>query len=432
MTSTPFAATAPRPITVVYAFLDLADGGAQRLTLGHCLRLDRTRFRPEILCVRGPLTAAELALRSFDDAASSSRSPTSIRSPNAPSTTLINDARSANIPVHLLGRLRRPYDLAAVPIIAARLRSISPRIVHVPLYSRAAPYIRLAARLAGGPLVVAHEWSRAQPLSITRQIADRLLQPDTRFIAVSEHHARSLIADGVRPADIQIVIDGVDTTRFHPQSRDAARAELDLPADRSIALVPARLHPAKGHADLIAAMPTILSRVPNLLVLCAGDGPLRDRLPLDVKAADLSESSIRFLGQRNDMPELFAVADIVVLPSHVEGMPSAMLEAFASARPVVATDVGGVREALVDGEAGRLVPPGDPAALAQAIIDLLIGPVERSDPADPFDRADSGDSTDRTNITRAAMGARGRALALEHFRAEDSTRRLEAAYEAWL
>ena len=366
-----------RPHTIVFAFLDLADGGAQRLTLGHCRYIDRTRFRPEILCARG-------------------------------SGALVETARSDNLPVHILGRLHRPYDVAAVPIIAARLRSLSPTIVHVPLYSRAAPYIRLAARLARVPLVVAHEWSRAQPPSSARRMADRLLRPVTRFVAVSEHHARMLIDDGVPPAHIRVVIDGIDTQVFRPRDRDAARRRLNLPIDRPIVLLPARLHPAKGHADLVAALPTILDKIPDLLVLCAGDGPLRVHLTTFVTEAGLA-AHLRFLGSRDDMPDLMAAADVVALASHIEGLPSVLLEAFSSGRPVVATDVGGVSEALLDGEAGRLVPPSAPKALADALLDVL------------------GDSA-----VREAMGVRGRALALERYRAQDATSRLEAAYEAWL
>lgn len=433
----------PRPVTVVYAFLDLADGGAQRLTLAHCRHLDRRRYRPEILCVRGSLWAVGVA-PDLDPPKLETRSagslgpaapipipvPVPVRDPRASDVrvsdspvpdspvpaahaparpTLVPAARAAGLPVHVLGRLDRPFDLAAVPIIAGRLRSLEPGIVHVPLYSRAAPYVILAARLARVPLVVAHEWSRARPPSPARRIADRLLEPGTRFVAVSERHARELVAGGVAADHVRVVIDGVDTEAFRPRDRDEARAELGLPLDRPIVLVPARLHPAKGHADLLAALPALRSAAPDLLVLLAGDGPLRETLPADALAAGLPPSAVRFLGHRADVHRLMAASDLVVLPSHVEGLPSAMLEAFASARPVVATDVGGVGEALVDGHAGRLIPPRDPEALAAAITALL------ADPA-----------------LRDAMGRRGRALALARFRAEDATRRLEAAYEAWL
>ena len=108
------------------------------------------------------------------------------------------------------------------------------------------------------------------------------------------------------------------------------------------------------------------------------------------------------------MPDLYAAADLVVLPSRVEGLPSVILEAFAASRAVVATAVGGVAEALRDGEEGRLVPARSPEALRAAIVEI---------------------ASDRE--LRRAMGERGRRRAFEAFHVRDATRRLEAVYERW-
>jgi len=366
-----------RAARVVYAFLDLADGGAQRLTLERCRHLDPRRFRPEMLAVRGwgPLVAV---------------------------------ARAAGVPVHVLGRLRAPWDLAAVPAIAARLRAVRADIVHLPSYSRAAPYVLGAAKMAGVRLVVVHEWSRAAPPRARRRLADRLLARGVRYVAVSSAHRSQLVASGVPPTDIEVVHDGVDLVRFRPRDRQAARQRLGLPADRPIILVPARLRRAKGHADLLDGMPALLERAPGALVLCAGEGPLRPALEERVRDAGLGRA-IRWLGQREDVPELMAAADVVALPSRIEGLPAAMLEAFASARPVVATDVGGVGEGLSDGETGRLVAPGDGPAFGRALAELL------------------ADEPGRT-----AMGVRARRAAEDRFVVREAARRMEAAYGKWL
>ena len=175
-----------------------------------------------------------------------------------------------------------------------------------------------------------------------------------------------------------------------------------------MALVPARLVAAKGHDDLISVLPAVLARAPRLMVLCAGDGPLAGRLAERLRGEGLA-GSVRLLGHTEEMPDLLAAADFIVLPSRVEGLPSVVLEAFAAGRAVVATDAGGVREALTDGCEGRLVPVGDGAALAAAVTELATDPARR-----------------------AAMAERGRARVERDFRLDRATRRLEAVYERWL
>lgn len=366
-----------RPLIVAFGFLDLADGGAQRLTLAACGPLARGGVRPVLLCARGR-------------------------------GRLVALARARGLEVETLGRLERPWDLGAVPALAARLRELGANVLHVPLYSRASPYLRLAARHARTPLVVAHEWGRAGRPRLSRRIVDRLLRPGTRFIATSEAHRRELLRSGVAAGAIAVVRSGIDIERFGEGAPRQARAELGLPAAAPIVLVPARLHPMKGHRDLLAAMPPLSRRHPGLLVLCAGDGPAAAELRASATAAGLGDS-VRFLGHREDIPTLLTAADLVALPSRSEGLPAALLEAYAAARAVVATAVGGVPEALIDGREGRLVPPADPAALGGAISDLLAAPG-----------------------LRAEMGASGRSRVVAEYRVETTAAALAITYRDWL
>ena len=279
----------------------------------------------------------------------------------------------------------------------------------MPLYSRASPYARLAARRAGVALVVCHEHCRAAPPTRSRRLVDRwLTDRRTRFIAVSEADRAWLLANGVRAHHIAVVTNGVDTTRFQPADRAAARAALGLAADAAILLVPARLEPRKDQVVLLAALSSLREAVPGAQVLFAGGGPLATVLPALAAATGLGQA-VRFLGLRDDIPSLMAAADVVVLPSRMEGLPLAVLEAMACARPVVATAVGGVAEAVADGETGRLVPAGDPAALAAALAALLNDP----------DLAH-------------AMGQQARQVALARFRIEAATERLMGLYDGWL
>jgi len=366
------------PLTVVYAFLDFDDGGAQRLMLRVCRDLDPAGFRPRIVCLRRRGVLA--------DAAS-----------------------GAGIPVHALGRLRRPFDLGAVPVLARWLRDARADVLHVSLYSRAAPYARLAARLAGVPLTVAHEHCRAVEPGRPRRWADRLLAPGTCFVAVSEADRSHLVRAGVSPAAVHVIHPGIDVDRFAPRGADparrlAARAALGLDRDRPTVLVPARLHPMKRHVDLLAALPDLAARVPDVLVLCAGGGPLERALTALAASAGLA-GHVRFLGSRDDMPDLLSAADAVALPSRAEGMPAALVEAMVAGRCVVATAVGGVPEIVADGATGRLVPPSDTAALARALAEVL------ADPA-----------------AREAMAARAGAWATGRFGMARATREMERIY----
>jgi glycosyltransferase involved in cell wall biosynthesis len=132
----------------------------------------------------------------------------------------------------------------------------------------------------------------------------------------------------------------------------------------------ARLVPVKGLQYLIDAAPEILRRCPDARFLLVGDGEMRPALEAQADALSLSDR-ILFTGFREDIPALIAGMDVFVLPSINEGMGRVLVMAMALGKPIVATRVGGVAELLGDGEAGLLVPPRDPAALAEATTTLL-------------------------------------------------------------
>jgi glycosyltransferase involved in cell wall biosynthesis len=140
----------------------------------------------------------------------------------------------------------------------------------------------------------------------------------------------------------------------------------------------------------------------------AGAGPLRAELEANADALGVRDR-VLFLGSRADTIELMAAFDVFVLPSVVEGMSNALLEAMAVGRPVVVTDVGGNPEVVVDGETGLVVPPADPDQLAASIVKLLEAPE-----------------------LAAEMGAAGRRRVLEHYQIDVMTRRIEELYEELL
>ena len=192
---------------------------------------------------------------------------------------------------------------------------------------------------------------------------------------------RDLIDEGIPQERITIIRNGIDITPFHDcrERRDVERARLGLAASQLALTAVANLHAYKGHADLIEGLAHIASRLPrDWRLLCAGrdvDGNLTDlgRLASRLGIGD----NVRFLGSVSDIPALLAASDIHAHPSHEEGFPNSLLEAMAAGLPIVATNVGGIPELVIDGSNGLLVPPHDPTALGAAVLRLAGEPALR-------------------------------------------------------
>ncbi len=205
-----------------------------------------------------------------------------------------------------------------------------------------------------------------------------------RYIANSEAGARFLIDErGLAHPRIEVILNGIEVETFAAAAttrRRAVRSALQIDPATAVVLTVANLRPPKGLDTLVAGaakLDAMRSAGDRLLWLIAGEGPLAESLQRDLEQHGLG-NRFRLLGFRRDIPDLLAAADIFCLTSRREGMPVSILEAMAGGRPVVATDVGGVRELVVDGETGLIVPPGDPEALAHALAELLADPERRA------------------------------------------------------
>ncbi len=231
-------------------------------------------------------------------------------------------------------------------------------------------YGGIAARLAGVPNIIHVEhdtWHyTAQPRHrlIARGV-ERLVRP--RHICQSKATARQLAA--ILPgADISTIPAGIDLARFCPRDKAAARQRLGLPEHGAIVGTVGRLVPVKGHRYLIAAF-RYLPRPARLVI--AGEGPERAALETQAEAEGIRDS-VTFLGHRDDVAGILPAFDIFCLPSLSEGVPRSLLEAQACDIPVVATNVGAVREAVC-AETGILVVPANPILLADALNRALAG-----------------------------------------------------------
>ncbi len=217
-------------------------------------------------------------------------------------------------------------------------------------------------------------------------------------VAISDGVRAMLIESGVEAARITVVPSGVEADRFVPSAgaRATTRARLAAPEGACVLVVVGALEARKGHAVLLDALARLGD--PRLIVWCAGEGGARPALEAQRAGLGL-EAQVRWLGRVDDVADLLAGADVMVMPSHQEGLGVAALEAMAAGLPVIASRVGGLPEAVVDGATGLLVPPNDAAALAAAIARLAADPELRR----RFGAA--GSARVRARFTMAGMAA---------------------------
>jgi len=199
-----------------------------------------------------------------------------------------------------------------------------------------------------------------------------------RVLCVSRAVCDVCRAAGLTDDRLRVVHDGVDPDAARSGDRNRGRRSLGLRDDQTLLLCVAKLTDHKGHRFLFEAMPTVLRNMPDAVLALAGDGELRH--PLERLAAQLGIAPrVRFLGFRRDVYDLIAAADLFVLPSHMEGLCSTLIDVMLAGRPIVATTAGGIPD-LVGPDASAslpaawLVPPRDPPALAAAILKALRSP----------------------------------------------------------
>ncbi|MCG3132343.1 MAG: D-inositol-3-phosphate glycosyltransferase [Phycisphaerae bacterium] len=262
-------------------------------------------------------------------------------------------------------------DVRVFPRLARILRRVRPRLVHALLF-HANLAAKVAARLARHPRE--RVLCEIQTVEIERRwhlIVDRWSQGWCRATignspSVVEHLAR---AARIPAEKLRLVRGGVDVEAL-AQAPAADRSALGLgPADR-IVLWAGRLDPIKGIDVLFRAFARVSAEVPEAVLLLAGDGALRGALTAQASALGIAERT-RFLGVRRDVPSLMKIAEAFVFPSRTEGLPNAILEAFACGCPVVTTDAPGCRDLVISGVTGLGTRVDDEAGLAEAVIRMM-------------------------------------------------------------
>ena len=209
------------------------------------------------------------------------------------------------------------------------------------------------------------------------------------------------------------IANGIDLDRFSPDPTLRAAGRARLPVGTSpLVMIVGHLSAVKGYPVFLRAAAAVRAQHPDCHFAALGGETVSDgylaHLRAEAGTLGLSDR-MHFLGFRDDVPEVMAAADVIVLPSWSEGLPLAVLEAMACGKPVVATPVGGVGRAVVEGVTGVLVPPGEPITLASAIARLLVDP-----------------------ISAAAMGIEGRRRVESRYSLARFTRSVEELYESLL
>ena len=283
---------------------------------------------------------------------------------------LADEIRDIGIPVVIIAR-RSKYDVTLLLRLRRWLVDERADVVHTHLFT-ADTWGRIAARLAGVRCVFSTVHSTNLWKSRLHRLIDWLLSRiSTVVIACSHEVGEVLAARDHLPRDrLRVIANGIDLRRFSALPQVDIRQEFGIDASLPILAVIGRLHPAKGHEDLIPVLSRLASAGNGFVCLFIGEGELTQSLQKLVVDSGL-ERYVIFTGLRRDIPSLLGGIDIVVMPSRWEGLPMTLLEAMAMGRPVVASAVGGIPNVIENEVNGLLAAPGNADDLFRALERLI-------------------------------------------------------------
>ena len=332
-------------VRVMYVVPDLGIGGAERHVTLLMPALDRRRFDASVVCI-----GAE--------------------------GELFGDLVARGTPAVALRR-SKGQAVPALWDLVREMRSFAPDVVITFGYSAEA-LGRIAAWLTGVPHSVV--WVRndgdVEPRGVVRRVADRVLDRVTSAYFGLARAQMGYMVDDLKysPDKIRIIPNGVDTAAYRSSGDRSARAGLGIGESDKVVGILAALRPEKDHATFLRAARLVADRVPQAKFLIVGEGRMRPEIERLIGTYGLGNRVV-LTGARSDVPELLAAMDVFVLSSFsVECFPNALLEAMAAGRPAVCTRVGGVPEILEEPATGFLVPPHDPEALADRLVQILSDP----------------------------------------------------------
>jgi glycosyltransferase involved in cell wall biosynthesis len=337
-------------ITVLFPITDLELHGAQHQLLELVKNLDRECFRPLVLTL-------------------------------SPGGAMENEYRAALGDGLISIKRKGKFDLLYLYKVARLLRKMKVDVIQ-PFLTPATFYSLLPAILCRTPVKIVTERNSRKGRDIggfgyrCYLKAEDLL---TRFadwaIANSGAGRDYLIERGVNPNHTWVIYNGIDLSGFVFDNEDVAqiRQQFDIPPDKQVIGMIARLHPIKRHDIFLRAAAIVHREIPGTKFAILGDGPLRSQLENLTQELGLS-SQVIFCGEQQNTYPYTAAFDIVAMSSDSEGLSLSLCEAMALGKPIVATDAGGNKELVENGETGFIVPLGDAESLAEAMLRLIRDP----------------------------------------------------------
>lgn len=315
-------------------------GGAERVAVSLAKGLNRQKYAPLFCCFKGGILEKEV--------------------------------QGYKIPVFNLNKSGR-FDFLVLFKLLNIIKKEKIDIIHTHSFS---PNLwgRVAGIIARVPLIIGTEHTVATAKTNLQKHIDKILAKFTsKIISVSESVKNSLLEEeNISPDKILTIYNGIDfTVSTHGKDiMDKKRKELGIDLHKKVIVAIGRLEPPKGYEYLLESAKIVTREFPSVLFLIVGNGYLRS--DLEKLANDLNiDKNVIFTGHRTDIDDILSMSDIAVLSSVREGFSISLLEYMACKKPIIATDVGGNREAIISGESGIIVPPNNPVALAKGIMKLL-------------------------------------------------------------
>ncbi len=331
-----------RPLNVLFVITSMPVGGAETLLASLVRQIDRTRFAPSICCLKEPGSLGEIL--------------------------------AGEVPLHS-GMIGGKFDVSVLWRLVRLMRFEQIDAVITVGAGDKMFWGRLAARLAGVPVILAALHSTGWPDGVSRM--NRLLTPITSgFIAVAENHGRFLVEQERFPErKVFVIPNGIDTGRFRfsPECRLELRKKFAIPEFAPVTGIVAALRPEKNHPRFLEIARRVLSSRPDAYFVIAGDGPERESIVARAAAMGLTDR-LRMTGSTSDVPGVLAMLDVFALSSDNEASPVSILEAMSCGRPVVAPNVGSISQSVLQGTTGFVFEVDDIAAAAEHWLQLLNDP----------------------------------------------------------
>ena len=277
---------------------------------------------------------------------------------------LLQTAHNMAVPVNLIDSKSKTLRILKCLITFKRIK---PDIVHA--HNPTSLQYAILSKLTSNSHIIITDHAQTKGIIRNQSLIERYLTDIV--VAVSKHTADKSTLQGKKPG-ISIIHNGIDIKKYNIERIDI-RNKLKL-GDNFTAIMVASFTQVKGYDILLKSINILINNGFSFIMMLVGDGPEYNSIELLSKNLNINKDYIRFLGNRNDVFDLLNASDMFILPSRLEGLPISILEAMSQRLPVIATNVGGIPELVIDGETGILIPPNDPLALAEAMKRMISDP----------------------------------------------------------